>query len=150
MIECPTMNSKRSNSAGGVVLNKQGQVLVVNQRGKSWSLPKGHIEAGEDTLAAARREIYEESGLSDLKYIKPLGSYERRRIGLNGGEDGSEVKVLTFFLFRCDGGEPKPIDPDNPEARWVDPHRVCEFLTHPKDRAFFESIRMLLDEEGKT
>lgn len=132
---------KRTHSAGGVVLNKQGQVLVVNQRGKSWSLPKGHIEAGEETLAAARREIYEESGLADLTYVKELGSYERRRIGIGGGESGSEIKVLTFFLFHCDGGEPKPIDPDNPEARWVDPDRVCELLTHPRDREFFQSIR---------
>ena len=131
---------KKTNSAGGVVLNKQGQVLVVNQRGKSWSLPKGHIESGEDTLAAARREIYEESGLSGLTYVKLLGSYERRRIGLGGGEDGSEVKVLTFFLFHCDGGEPKPIDPDNPEARWVEKEQVAGMLTHPKDREFFMNV----------
>src|SRR5580692_10422061 len=103
-----------SKSAGGVVLNKRGQVLIVNQRGKSWSLPKGHIEKGEEPLAAARREIYEESGLSDLKYIKPLGSYERQRIGLHGGENGAEKKHLTFFLFEASSETLKPIDPDNP------------------------------------
>ena len=107
-----------SRSAGGVVLNKRGQVLVVNQRGRSWSLPKGHIEDGESALEAARREIYEESGLADLKYIKPLGSYERQRIGRHGGESRDERKRLTFFLFQANGEALLPRDPDNPEARW--------------------------------
>ena len=54
-------------------LNKKGEVLVVNQRGTSWSLPKGHIDFGEDALTAAKREIYEEAGITDLKIIKELG-----------------------------------------------------------------------------
>ena len=131
---------KSTHSAGGVVLNKKRQVLVVNQRGRSWSLPKGHLEEGEETLEAARREIYEESGLKDLKLVKLLGSYERMRIGKNGGEDGAELKKLTFFLFEADGEVLKPIDPDNPEARWVDPNKVCDLLTHPKDKEFFQGV----------
>jgi hypothetical protein len=43
----------------------------------------------------------------------------------------------------------KPIDPDNPEARWVDPEQVRELLTHPKDGEFFESIRGQLVEAGR-
>jgi len=131
---------KRTQSAGGVVLNSKGHVLVVNQRGKSWSLPKGHIEEGEDVLAAARREIYEESGLDQLEFIKPLGSYERRRIGKDGGEEGSEVKHLTFFLFKTAQVKLQPIDPDNPEARWVHPTEVAALLTHPKDQEFFRQV----------
>lgn len=135
---------KRTMSAGGVVLNRRGQVLVVNQRGKSWSLPKGHIEAGEDVLAAARREIYEESGLKELVLVKLLGSYERPRIGKHGGEDGAELKHLTFFLFTSSEEELGPIDPDNPEARWVDPSAVADLLTHPRDQEFFREIVAML------
>ncbi len=133
---------KKTESAGGVVLNSKGQILVVSQRGLSWSLPKGHIEPGEDTLAAARREIYEESGLKDLALIKPLGSYERSRIGLRatGDHDHSEMKTLTFFLFRANGESLQPIDPDNPEARWVDVEQVAGMLTHPKDQEFVRQI----------
>jgi len=151
---------KRTLSAGGVVLNRRGQVLVVNQRGKSWSLPKGHIEEGEDVLTAARREIYEESGLKELVLVKPLGSYERQRIGKqeghpadalmedgpasretgSQGEDGAELKHLTFFLFTSSEEELRPIDPDNPEARWVDPSAVADLLTHPRDQEFFREI----------
>lgn len=134
-----------TRSAGGVVLNSKGQVLVVNQRGRSWSLPKGHIEEGEDVLAAARREINEESGLTDLQYIKPLGSYERQRIGIDGGESGAERKHLTFFLFETPEMNLKPIDPHNPEARWVDQNQVADLLTHPKDKEFFQTILKDLD-----
>ena len=68
---------KKTRSAGGVVTNAEGEVLVVSQRGTSWSLPKGHIDPGENALAAAKREIYEESGIRDLELIRELGSYER-------------------------------------------------------------------------
>ena len=131
---------KTTQSAGGVVLNDEGKVLVVNQRGRSWSLPKGHIEKDEDVLAAARREIYEESGIQDLEYVRPLGTYVRARIGLHGGENKDELKELTFFLFRARTQELKPIDPDNPEARWVDARAVADLLTHPRDREFFLSV----------
>ncbi|MCK4247280.1 MAG: NUDIX hydrolase, partial [Methanomicrobia archaeon] len=43
---------KQTKSAGGVVINEDNQVLVVNQNGNSWSLPKGHIDYGEDKLDA--------------------------------------------------------------------------------------------------
>jgi ADP-ribose pyrophosphatase YjhB (NUDIX family) len=134
------MQTRETKSAGGVVLDCRGYVLVVNQRGRSWSLPKGHIEPGEEPLAAARREIYEESGLQELELVRPLGFYSRRKIAKDGGEDGSEVKILTFFLFRSVQQDLKPIDPDNPEARWVEPAHVASLLTHPKDKEFFEQV----------
>ncbi len=131
---------KRTFTAGGVVLNANGEVLVVNQRGNSWSLPKGHIDPGEDDLTAAKREIAEESGITELEYIKPLGTYERHRIGLHGGDDTSELKQMRFFLFRTKQTKLAPTDPNNPEARWVAREKVSEMLTHPKDREFFTAL----------
>ena len=49
---------KKTRSAGGVVVNDYGKILVVNQRGTSWSLPKGHIEENESEVEAAKRETY--------------------------------------------------------------------------------------------
>jgi len=127
----------KTRSAGGVVLNSGGRVLVVSQNGTSWSLPKGHIEAGEDALAAARREIYEEAGIRDLTLIRHLGDYERFRIGRDGGEDESELKTIHMFLFETSETELSPVDVENPEARWVDGEEVAGLLTHPKDAEFF-------------
>ena len=67
---------KKTNSAGGIVLNTKKQVLLVSQV-TSWSFPKGHVEKGESILDAAKREIYEESGIQDLKLIKAFDSYQR-------------------------------------------------------------------------
>ena len=133
--------SKVTVSVGGVVINAQGQVLVVNQDGKTWSLPKGHVDPGEDPLQTAMREIMEESGVADLHLVHALGAYGRYKIGKDVGEDKKEWKVLLFFLFKTQQIELNPQDPHNPEARWVHPDKVEALLTHTKDKAFFKSIR---------
>ncbi len=128
-----------SHSAGGVVLSRDGRVLVVNQDGVSWSLPKGHVDPGETALQAAEREIYEESGVSQLTFIKGLGTYRRHRIGKGGiGEDKTLLKAITLFLYTTDEIEFNPIDPRHTEIRWVGPEKVASLLTHPKDKLFFE------------
>ncbi|MEI7998393.1 MAG: NUDIX domain-containing protein [Candidatus Omnitrophota bacterium] len=135
------MEQIKTETAGGVVISKKRKVLVVNQRGNSWSLPKGHIEKGEDAKTAAIREIEEESGILRLTFVKELGSYIRYKIGLEGRDDTSELKHIHMFLFTTDELKLSPKDPNHPEARWVYPDEVEALLTHPKDRVFFKSIR---------
>ncbi len=138
-------NMKHANVAGGVVLNKKGLVLVVNQKGDSWCLPKGHVDSGETEIEAAKREIKEESGITKLKFIKELGSYQRYRIGPGGkGEDKSELKTIHMFLFSTNKKKLKPIDKENPEARWVDKNKVSELLTHKKDKEFYNKIKEII------
>jgi 8-oxo-dGTP diphosphatase len=133
---------RKTRSAGGVVIDAEGRVLVVSQRGTSWSLPKGHIDRGESALAAAKREIYEESGIRDLKLIRGLGTYERYKIGVDGGDDRSELKAITMFLFRTSEKVLRPMDPDNPEARWVERSKVAPLLTHEMDKRFFLGVEL--------
>jgi 8-oxo-dGTP pyrophosphatase MutT (NUDIX family) len=135
------MAQNKTESAGGVVISKKGKVLLVNQRGRSWSLPKGHIEEGEDPMTAAIREIEEEAGIIRLNFIKSLGSYVRYKIGLDGRDDASELKHIHMFLFTTDELKLAPQDVNHPEARWIYPDDVESLLTHPKDKAFFKSIR---------
>ncbi len=132
---------KKTLTAGGVVLNSRREVLVVNQFGTSWSLPKGHVDPGEDLLDAARREILEESGLTRVTLVMDLGEYTRYRISKDGkGDDRSELKRIRMFLFTTRQLRLKPLDPENPEARWLDPRKVAALLTHRKDRAFYLSV----------
>lgn len=49
-------------AAGGVVEDAKGRVLMINLRDR-WDLPKGHIEKGEASRDAARREVLEETGV---------------------------------------------------------------------------------------
>ena len=128
---------KKTESAGGIILNKKKEVLVVSQHGTSWSLPKGHIDPGEDRITAARREIYEETGLKNVTLIRELETYERYKIGKDGKDDTSELKVIHMFLFTTDEMKLKPIDPHNPEARWMVANEVTDLLTHRKDKEFY-------------
>ncbi|MBI4432960.1 MAG: acylphosphatase [Candidatus Omnitrophica bacterium] len=138
--------TKKAECAGGVVLDKKGRVLVVSQQGTSWSLPKGHIDKGETALQAAKREIFEESGIRRLKLLKELGSYRRYRIALGGGDDRSELKTIHLFLFSTTQARFSPRDAQHPEARWVEKEKVVRLLTHRKDKAFFQ--RWLLQHEN--
>ncbi len=44
----------------------------------SWSIPKGEYAAGEDALAAARREFREETGYEPVGTFQPLGEVIQR------------------------------------------------------------------------
>lgn len=132
--------AEQSFSSGGVVVNPKGLVAVVTQPGHVWSLPKGKLEQGEDNSSAALREITEETGLRQLRIIEELGHYERYKIGLNGGEDTSVKKFITIFLCTTPEENLSPIDPDQEEARWVEPDKVADLLTHTKDKEFYLSV----------
>ncbi|MFH1325302.1 MAG: NUDIX domain-containing protein [archaeon] len=133
-------NIKKTQSAGGVVVNKEGLFLIVNQNRKSWSLPKGHIDKGESALEAAKREIYEESGVNNLELLEELGSYERYKIALDKKDDFSELKKIFMFLFQTEQSKLSPVDPMNPEARWCRKEEIVNLLTHQKDKDFFLSV----------
>ena len=132
-----SVNTKHVKCAGGIVINKNKEVAVVNQNHDSWSLPKGHIDPGESNLETAKREIYEETGIIDLKLIKYVGEYNRYRIALDGGDDKTELKTIYIFLFHSNQKDLKPIDPNNPEAKWIHYDEVQNLLSHPKDIEFY-------------
>lgn len=125
-----------TRSAGGVVVNARGEILVVNQEGTSWSLPKGHIKGSESALSAAIREIKEETGIGELRLIRELGSYTRPA----ESPDPPEMKTITMFLFATPQLELNPLDPANPRALWVRRVSVPRVLSNPVDKEFFSSV----------
>lgn len=128
---------KNVESAGGVVVNKEGLVLLVkNIKTGSWSFPKGHVDPGEDFLETAKREVHEESGISRLRFIEELGAYKRKGSAIYK----PEMKTIHLFLFRTAQSKLKPIDPENPEAKWVPKDKVAGSLTYKEDKKFFLSV----------
>lgn len=132
--------------AGAIIYNPNLGVVIVNQNNNSWSLPKGHVESGEEPRDAAIREIWEETGIpmEKLNFLAPLGFYERMRMKLHH-DDPDELRTITMYLFRTDYEKLNPHDPANPEARWVNINDAASLLTHPKDKEFFEKSIPLIE-----
>jgi len=128
-------------SAGGVVLNPRGELLLVLQRNGVWSLPKGQVEEGEKHADAARREIMQETGIMDLTQVETLGSYTKYSIDDQGREDKTQLKRITVILFTTTETEVRPADPRIREARWVKPEEAVGMLTVPKDQDFLASVK---------
>lgn len=70
----------------------------------AWSIPKGEFEAGEDPLAAARREFEEETGASAQGEAIPLGSLRQsggkivHAWAVRGDFDPALLRSNTFLL----------------------------------------------------
>lgn len=62
------MFDKQEIVAGGLVQNERGEYLFIFNRGK-WTLPKGHVEKGEDIQRTAIREVQEETGLQEIEIL---------------------------------------------------------------------------------
>jgi 8-oxo-dGTP pyrophosphatase MutT (NUDIX family) len=103
-----TGKTQVERSAGGVLVRtgpRGTEFLVIRDRYGHWGLPKGHIEEGEQALAAARRECIEETGIEDLTAGPHLGriQWRFRRRGR------SIEKSCDFYLFTAPrDAEPQP------------------------------------------
>jgi bis(5'-nucleosidyl)-tetraphosphatase len=133
------------DTAGGIIVNAEGKIVLVFQNGNSWAFPKGGIDDGETLIQAALREIEEETGLeaADLQLVEQLPSYERYSIDKAGtGEDTSRPpSTRNLFLFRTHADTLNPIDTEVSEARFVTVDEALAMLTHPKDAEFLRSVR---------
>jgi ADP-ribose pyrophosphatase YjhB (NUDIX family) len=58
-------------AAGGLVQNEKKEYLLIFRKGK-WDLPKGKLDTGEQLEDCAVREVEEETGLKEVKLVKPL------------------------------------------------------------------------------
>lgn len=123
-----------SVSAGGVVVNSRGEVLLVSERGGFWTFPKGHLQEGEGPYEAAVREIREETGLSALQFDKALGPYQRSRLGPVAQGEALEIKTIHLFLFRALDDLIAVQTADNPDVAWLVINDALEKLSHDEDR----------------
>ena len=111
--------SAPNRAAGAVVFRRsdKGIRLLVLRAYKNWDFPKGTIEPGEDALAAARREVEEETGLAALEY--PFGDEFRETVPY------ANNKVARYYLAETDAEKielpvsPELGRPEHHEYRWV-------------------------------
>lgn len=103
-------------AAGGVLRDQQGRFLLIHRRGY-WDLPKGKIDAGENPLQAAAREIEEETGIGALQMETELSpTYHIYKIDHNW-----VLKKTHWFLFEADANQPITLqrEEDIEDAQWM-------------------------------
>lgn len=83
-----------------------------------WDFPKGLVEAGEEPLAAACREVAEESTLENLSFRWGHGFYETPPYG-------QYKKIARYYLAEsAEGAVDLPVSPElgrpeHEDYRWV-------------------------------
>lgn len=128
-------------AAGGIVINKEGEVLMIFRRDK-WDFPKGKIEKGESPALAALREVSEETGIRDLSIIKQLPS-TFHTYQLNG-----ELILKETCWFEMHYNNTEELIPQTEEdialAEWVPQNRVEINLTnsYPSLSALWKHIKL--------
>ena len=92
-----------------------------------WDFPKGMVEEGEEPLAAAIREVREESTIEDLDFA--WGSSSTQTGPYSGG------KVARYYLAATQRSDVSlPINPmigraEHSEYRWVDFDEALELVS---------------------
>jgi bis(5'-nucleosidyl)-tetraphosphatase len=116
-------------SAGVVivsVVNRKLRFLLLRAY-RNWDFPKGLVEAGEEPIDAAVREVREETALDDISFDWGLvymdtGPYNKGKISRYYIARSKETHILL------------PVNPDlgvpeHHEARWMDYHKALGMVS---------------------
>jgi 8-oxo-dGTP pyrophosphatase MutT (NUDIX family) len=123
------MKVKAAPRAAGVVVFRRtgrGVYLLLLRAYNNWDFPKGQVEAGEDQLVAAKRELKEETGLAGVDF--PFGEEFRETLPYSGH------KVARYYLGETEEVEvelpvsPELGRPEHHEYRWVTFEQAEELL----------------------
>ena len=106
-----------------------------------WSLPGGHIEPGERAMAAALREVKEETGIE--AELLGLADVHDVLIRNEGGELTGHYVIAVYF-GRWLGGEPVAGD-ESRDARFVPVEELGAFTMTPGAQAIIGRARVLLE-----
>lgn len=98
--------------------HESGWLFLILRAYRNWDFPKGMVEPGEDPLAAARREVREETLLEDLEFnwgevyreTEPYGNRKIARYYLAATRTEKISLPVNQELGR----------PEHNEWRWVD------------------------------
>ena len=142
----------RRRAARVVLLDSAGQVLLLSAKDPAdpakqpwWEIPGGGIDPDEDTADAARRELHEETGITEVE-IGPCVWTQHSVFSFGGFDFDQHEHIHVAWCDPIDVGALRPAGLEALEvlafggARWWDldtllasqertlPHRLREFL----------------------
>lgn len=130
--ETPSSSHERVILAAGGILCRRapqgGEILVVHRkRYGDWTLPKGKLKPGESFVAAALREVEEETGC-----VSRIDEY----LGAMGYLANGVPKAVLFWRMSLIEQKQIKDHEEVAEVLWMPMATAAQRLTHPDERAF--------------
>jgi bis(5'-nucleosidyl)-tetraphosphatase len=119
--------------------------LVIRHRAGHWGFPKGHAEAGEDAITAARRELEEETGLRDYVLLDAAPICERYRYRRDGRDT---AKTVLFFVARAETTDVLPQPEEIRDFAWLAASEAAARLSFDSGRETLAAAIEQLERHG--
>lgn len=140
-------------SAGAIVFKrdkKTGKILYLllhypsaSHRAEKnfWDFPKGHVEKGEKEIDTVKREIFEETGLKNIKIYENFKETIKYYFRFQGK---TILKFVTFYLAEAFEEKVK-ISPEHIGFLWLDFEKAKEKLTFENSKKILEKANEFLE-----
>lgn len=128
---------KKSHRAGAIIVNSENNIVLVKEH--LWTFPKGGVEEGEDYLEAAKREVYEETGLKEFHDEEYLDSFERYPHGITEDSPGAYPMVTHMYIFTTYEKDLNPMDDNVKDIGWYSYEDALRRMDNRIDREFLEN-----------
>lgn len=123
----------RETTSGGIVFRRSDkekggiQILLMQDAKNRWTIPKGHVEPGEEPRATAEREINEETGLKEMKVYSWLGkvNFRYRR--------NHTLVLMTMHIYLVEGlGNSDKLHPEDwlNDIQWLSPAEAVDRIAY--------------------
>jgi len=137
-------------SAGAVIFRRENdkmEYLLLHYPSSTkapkeyWDFPKGIIEKGEKIEGTARREIKEETGIEDIKFVEGFKEWIKYFFKLKGK---NIFKIVTFLLAETKEKEVK-ISWEHTGYKWLPYEKALEQLTFKNAKEILKKANDFLE-----
>src|SRR5437868_13026001 len=103
----------RETTSGGIVFRRHAktggvEILLMQDAKNRWTIPKGHVEPGEEPKQTAEREIQEETGLKEMTIYNWLGKVHFRY------RRATTLVLMTMHIYLVQGrGDTDKVVPED-------------------------------------